>query len=134
MIVLDEQLNRPSLAGRIAAWYPGRVAILTELRAGSQVPDEAATTLLRTVKQPTFVTINVKDFWRDVRAESRFAIVAIDLPLTRVDEVSDYLRRFLKTKPFDTKAGRMGVVVLLRPTRIELYRVDRKVETMEWTR
>ncbi len=132
MIVLDEQLNRPELVEKIAAWYPGRVAILTELRADSKIPDEATGALLRTVKQPTFVTINVKHFWRVIRANARFAVVAIELPAARVDEVSDYLRRFLKTKPFETKAGRMGVVVLLRPTRIELYRVDRKVETMKW--
>lgn len=132
MIVLDEQLNRAALIEQIAAWYPGRVAVLTELRAESKIPDEAAPALLRTVKQPTFVTINVKHFWRVVRADARYAIVTIDLPISEVDEISTYLRRLMKTKPFDTKPGRMGIVILVRPTRIEFYRVDRKIETMNW--
>lgn len=132
MIVLDEQLNNPELVAEIAAWYPGQVATLKSLRTGSQVADEAAETLLRTVKQPTFITINVKDFWRVIRADKRFAVVAIELPVDDASKVSRWLRRLLTTKPFDTKAGRMGVVILLRPTRIEFYRVDRKIETIKW--
>ena len=62
MIVLDEQLNRPELIQRIAAWYPGRVVVLTSLRAQTRIPDESVPTLLRTIKEPTFVTINVIDF------------------------------------------------------------------------
>lgn len=133
MIVLDEQLNIPELADKIAAWYPGRVAILTDLRAGSQVKDDAVSTLLRAEAQPTFVTINVRHFWHVVRADAKFAVVCIDLPLIRVEHVSDWLRRFLNTPEFKTKAGRMGVVALLRPSRIEFYRVDRKILSMEWT-
>ncbi len=132
MIVLDEQLNHPAIIEGIAAWYPGRVAVLTELRVESKVPDEAVPKLLRTVKEPTFVTINVKHFWRVIRADARFAVGTIDLPVDDALRVSDYLRRLLKTKPFDTKAGRMGVVILLRPTRIEFYRVNRKIAAMKW--
>lgn len=67
-----------------------------------------------------------------MRADSRFGVVTIELPVENTDEVSKWLRRLLNTKPFDTKAGRMGVVILLRPTRIEFYRVDRKIEAMKW--
>lgn len=132
MIVLDEQLANAALAEQIAAWYPGRVAILTSLRTGSKVADEAATELLRTVKYPTFVTINVKHFWRIVRADARFAIVAIELPVDDALQVSDWLRKFMSLPEFKTKAKRMGVVALLRPTRIEFYRIDRKIETLSW--
>jgi len=134
MIVLDEGLNNPFLAKRIAAWYPGRVAILTELRPNAVIKDDAVSVLLRTVQQPTFVTINVKDFWRVIRPEARFAIVCVELSIDRADQVSQWLRDFLSLPEFKTKAGRMGVVALLRPTRIEFYRADRRIETMQWTR
>lgn len=129
---MDEQLNHPELVERIAAWYPGRVAILTQLRAESKVDDKAVPLLLRTVKELNFVTINVKHFWRVVLPDSRFAIVSIDLPVERPLEISDWLRKFFKKPPFHTKAGRMGVVALLRPTRIEFYRVNQNIETLKW--
>jgi hypothetical protein len=133
MIVLDENLNYPILATRIAAWYPGRVAILTELRPKTTIKDDAVSGLLRTVPYPTFVTINVKDFWRVIRAEAQFAVVCIELPIDRAEQVSEWLRRYLSLPEFKTKAGRMGIVALLRPTRIEFYRADRKIETMDWS-
>lgn len=83
MIVLDDNIGSPSLARRIAAWYPGQVAILKDLRANT------------TIK-------------------------------------SVLLRKFMRHPEFKTKARRMGVVALVRRTRIEFYRVDRKIETMNW--
>lgn len=133
MIVLDEQLNQPGLAEKIARWYPGRVAILTSLRAASNVKDDAVDTLLRTVSQPTFVTINVSDFWKVVRVDARFSVVCVDLPVSRSELVSNWLREFLSTQPFNTKAGRMGVIALIRPTQIEFYRLDRKIQIIKRT-
>lgn len=132
MIVLDEQIGSPALAEEIAKWYPGRVAILKDLRTQSVVKDDATATLLRTVPSPTFVTINVRHFWRVVRAESQFSVIAMDLSLNQVDEVSGWLRKCLSLPEFKTKAKRMGIVALLRPTRIEFYRADRKIEAVQW--
>lgn len=132
MIVLDENLGNPDLARQISAWYPGRVAVVTELRSGSIIPDEAIATLLRKVSNPTFVTLNVSDFWRKERADSHACIVCINLELTHVAQVPIWLRRFLSIPPFKTKVRRMGVVALLRPTRIEYYRRDRSIEIWAW--
>lgn len=132
MIVLDEQIGSPELARDIAAWYPGRVAVLKELRHNSVIKDDGADVLLRSARNATFVTINVKDFWNVIRPDSRFGVVAISLPLNRSNEISDWLRRFLNLAEFNSKAKRMGVVVLLRPTRLEFYRSDRKVQVMDW--
>lgn len=132
MIVLDEHLADHALGAQIAVWYLGRVLSVRELRPGTVIKDEAMTTLLRTAVEPTFVTINVSDFWQKVRANPRFAIVCIDLPALQVLEIPSYLRRFLNLPRFKTKAARMGVVALLRPTRIEVYRANRKIEILEW--
>lgn len=132
MIVLDEQIGSPALAAEIAAWYPGRVAILKELRHKSVIKDDAADVLLRAIPSPTFVTINVRHFWKVLRPDSRFAVVVIDLPLERADEISNWLRRFMNLPEFRTKAKRMGIVALLRPTRIEFYRANREIERLDW--
>ncbi len=62
MIVLDEQLKNSGLAEQIARWYTGRIVTLTALRPGSVIKDDAVPMLLREVREPTFVTINVTDF------------------------------------------------------------------------
>lgn len=135
MIVLDEQLSEPRLAERIAHWHPGQVVLLTSLRSGSIVKDDAVQkNLLRKVSNPTFLTINVKHFWDVVDAETRFAIVCVELRVDQLEAVSDWLREFLSTKPFNTKAGRMGIVALVRPTRIEFYRLDGKIHSIKRTR
>lgn len=132
MIVLDEQIGSPDLAREIAAWYPGQVAVLKDLRHFSVIKDDAADVLLRSARHPTFVTINVKHFWKVIRVDKRFGVVAIELPLVRADEISDWLRDLFRLAEFKTKAKRMGTIVLLRPTRIEFYRVDRKVHLIDW--
>lgn len=133
MIVLDEQLDARELGEQIAAWYAGRVISVRELRPHTVIKDEAVTTLLRTVAHPTFVTINVADYWNKVSSNSRFVIVCIDLPARQVLQIPMYLRRFPSLPQFKTKAARMGVIALLRPTRIEYYRASHKIETLAWS-
>jgi len=87
------------------------------LRSNSVIKDDAVTVLLRTASQPTCVTINVKDFWRVIRAESRFAVVCVELPIDRVEEMSEWLRRFLSMPEFKTKTGRMGCCIAAAYTR-----------------
>jgi hypothetical protein len=62
MIILDENVHQQSIVEALAAWYRGRVVSITAIRPGTIVKDEAMPTLLRSAKQPTFVTTNVTDF------------------------------------------------------------------------
>lgn len=132
MIVLDEQIHGPSIAEPIAAWYPGRVISVTTLRPKTVIKDDAMPTLLRAATHPTFVTINVSDFWRSVPADPRYAIVCVDFPAWRVLEIPDWLRRLFRTSAFKTKTARMGTVVRLRPSLIEYYGTDWRVQTLVW--
>ncbi|MEJ7616487.1 MAG: hypothetical protein WKF30_05845 [Pyrinomonadaceae bacterium] len=63
MIVLDEQLLKPQVAQDIARWYWGRISNIVDLRPDTQILDDALPSLLQTVTNPTFVTINYDDFW-----------------------------------------------------------------------
>ncbi len=64
MIVLDEQIDSPEIAAEIARWYRGTVTTIKALHPQTVIKDEAMPMLFRTVKQPTLVTINYKDFWK----------------------------------------------------------------------
>ena len=66
MIVLDENMHQRSIMDTVAAWYRGRVISVTVLRPDTIIKDEAIPTLLRNAQRPTFVTINVDDFWQRV--------------------------------------------------------------------
>ena len=71
MIVLDEQLLGRGLERDIAQWYRGTVRFITDLRPHTIIKDEAISALLRQQSQPTFVTINDRDFWRKVVPDQR---------------------------------------------------------------
>jgi hypothetical protein len=80
MIVLDEQLCREPLRMALGQWYQGKIRYVIEMRPSSVIKDDAIPGLLPSVKQPTFVTINYKDFWRKIAAHRGYCVICIDLP------------------------------------------------------
>src|SRR3712207_7436336 len=48
---------------------------IIDLRPGTVIKDDAIPALLRQQSQPTFVTINERDFWRQVALDSHFCVV-----------------------------------------------------------
>src|SRR5947207_1093797 len=111
MIVLDEQLQGRGVEVDVARWYRGPVCFVTDLRPGSVIKDDAIPVLLDRYNYPTFVTINLSDFWRKVRVTDRFCVVCFALNLSRAAEVSPLLRRLFNHPEFETKASRRGKVV-----------------------
>jgi hypothetical protein len=85
------------------------------------IPDEAIPELLRTVRQPTFITINVTDFWRRLTPDRRFGVVCFALPSTRVEELPNLLRLLFATAPFRTHRGRLGKIARVSPDRVQYY-------------
>ncbi len=124
MIVLDEQLLGYGLRKSIKRWYRGRVAGITELRPGTVITDDAIPVLLRTAPRPCFVTINVTDFWRQLAPDPRFCIVCVAVPDSRVEEVSEHLRRLFATPPFQTRRNRLGKIARVSSAQIQYYTVD----------
>jgi hypothetical protein len=97
------------------------------------IKDEAIPTLLRQLKQPTFVTIDYMDFWRRVAADNAYCIVCLDLPTERVEEIPAWLRQLLRLPEFKTKKARMGKVVLIRERRLQYYSPhDKLVHILRW--
>ncbi len=132
MIVIDENLHDQHIMTAIAIWYSGQVISVTKLRPRSVIKDEAIPILLREAEQPTFVTINVADFWQKAEPHKSYCIINVDLPKERVRELPDLLRHFFRLADFKTKALRMGKIVQLTPHRIEYYESDWRVQFLTW--
>jgi hypothetical protein len=131
MIVLDEQLLGRDLEQDIARWYRGPVQFIIDLRPHSVIKDEAIPDLLRRQSQPTFVTINERDFWRRVAADRRYCIACFPLPDTRVRDIPPSLRSLLRRPEFRTKARRMGKIFRVTTEEILYYTVDdRQIRTI----
>ncbi|MEM7112200.1 MAG: hypothetical protein AAF614_07185 [Chloroflexota bacterium] len=130
MIVLDEQLKDKHLVAQIAGWYGGHVTHIQTLRPHTIIKDDNIPSLLLTAKQPTFVTINVKDFWRRMVAHRGYCLVTIDLQQEDADMISTILRSLLRLPIFSTRAERMGKVIRVRGVQVQWYGLDRKVVTV----
>jgi hypothetical protein len=134
MIVLDEQLLGRGLERDIAQWYRGTVQFITDLRPHTIIKDEAIPVLLRRQAQPTFVTINDRDFWWQVAPDQRYCIVCFILSDARAREIPSALRALLRRPEFRTKAHRMGKVIRVTNNDISYYTSgDRQISTIPLT-
>lgn len=134
MIVLDEQLLGYGLDTQIQRWYRGTVTAITHLRPGTVIKDEAIPTMLQAARQPTFVTLNVADFWRRMQPHRRFSIVCFALPDSRADEIPGLLRRLFAAEPFRTRRQRLGKIVRVSTDAVRFYTLEsRRIQHMKWS-
>ncbi len=126
MIVLDEQLLGRDVEREIARWYRGPVQFILDLRPRTVIKDDGIPELLRQQPQPTFVTINERDFWQKIEADSRYCIVCFPLPDPRVREIPEALRSLLRQPEFRTKAQRMGKVIRVTNEDVRFYTSNEK--------
>jgi hypothetical protein len=131
MIILDEQLLGLDLEQAISKWYRGNVCFITDLRPNSVIKDEAIPMLLQKESQPTFITINERDFWRKVTINGSFCIVCFTLPDSRAQEIALLLNHLLHCPEFNTKAKRMGKVIRVTDRNI-IYYSDKNGELQEF--
>ena len=122
MIVLDEHLKGLGLEDAIRRWYRGQVRIVTDLRPGTIIKDEAVPMLLQGVSEPTFVTLNWIDFWGRLEPDARFCIACLTLPTGRAAEVPVVLRRLFYLPEFRSRAGRLGTIIRVSGAQVTHYR------------
>ena len=122
MIVLDEQLADARIASDISRWYKGAVIPVKQLRPQTRIFDDVIPALLHSTKQPTFVTINYKDFWKKIPASPDYCVICFKISQEQVDELPDLLRWVLSLPGLRTKRERMGAVVSVVDRKVVLYR------------
>lgn len=126
MIVLDEQLLGRNIEVEIAKWYKGTVKFILDLRPNSVIKDDGIAELLRQQNQPTFITINEKDFWREIAIDSQYCVVCFTLRDGLSREIGQSLRTLLQLQEFNTKAKRMGKVIRVTKEQISYYTFRRR--------
>jgi hypothetical protein len=135
MIVLDEQLIGDALPELLERWYRGAVVNIVALRPHTSIRDEEIPKLLRSVRQPTFVTINVSDFWRKLAPDRQFGLIAFQLLDRDAQEIPELLRRVFRLAPFRTRRSRLGKVARVSREQVQYYTADSwAMETIRWPR
>ena len=107
-IILDEQIRPRVVLVSLRSWIT--VSRVLELRPNTIIKDEAIPGLLRQLKQPTFVTINVRDFWKRKLCDPRYCIVCMAVADDKQFEIPRLLRDLLRLPEFKTHATRMGKI------------------------
>lgn len=131
MIVLDEQLLGRGIEHDIARWYRGRVRFVIDLRPNTVIKDDAIPALLQQQSQPTFVTINDRDFWQRTPCDARYCMVCFAWSDGRIGEIPQALRSVFRLSEFRTKGQRMGKIVRVTRGAVFFYDVyDRQVRTI----
>lgn len=111
MIVLDEQLSWPFTLAAIRRWYPGNVINVLAIRPHKRTLDSEIPFHLLRLRQPTFVTINFRDFQPLLVLHQRYCIIRLKLGQPEISFVPPVLRSILLEPQFNTKAKRMGKVI-----------------------
>jgi hypothetical protein len=130
VIVLDEQLLGRNLELGISRWYQGAVRFIIDLRPNTVIKDDAVPRLLRQQIQPTFVTINERDFWRKVPADKRYCVVCFPVADSHAGEIPQRLRSLFRRREFSTRARRMGKVIRVTDREISYYTIDDVTESI----
>ena len=111
MIVLDDQISYDVIMMGISSWYPGAVVSIRDRRPHGQILDPEIPTLLRELRQPTFVSINYHDFFHRQFLHAAYSIVCLRLEQNEARRVPDLLRDVLRMPAYRTKAQRMGKII-----------------------
>ena len=111
MIVLDEHLQSKGVEEAIRQWYAGAVINILDFRPDTIIKDEAIPGLLAQQDLPTFVTINVNDFWQRLPASEKFCLICFAVTSSEIIHIPSLLRRLLRHSDFNTKVKRAGKVV-----------------------
>jgi hypothetical protein len=133
VIVLDEQLLGRQIEIEVGKWYRGKVCFITDLRPGTVIKDEAVSGLLRQTRGSTFVTINVRDFWRRIPADPRYCAVCMALSDPQAWMVPELLRKVFRDPQLRTNALRSGKVLRVSRTGFSFYtHKDARVQAVRW--
>jgi hypothetical protein len=111
MIVLDEQISYLRVVAEIERWYRGKVISVRDFRPVGRVLDEEIPAYLLQLKQPTFLTINYRHFWKRELAHSRYCLVCLKLEQSETPCAPGILREVLSLPEFRAKRQRMGKVI-----------------------
>lgn len=110
MIVLDEHLQGRQLENDIRSWYQGDVVVISGLKPGVIKDDAIPAILRKTRRQPSFVTNNVRHFWKKILLDKRYCAVCFNIPDRDRASIPGLLKRLCRDQRFNSKRKRAGHV------------------------
>ncbi len=117
-LVLDNNIDLDVVLPPLVKWITvGRVQ---QLRPSEIIPDERVPAILRTLKQPTFVTID-SDFWHRRWCHPDYCILYFYLRDDEQHLLPDQLRALFRHPEFHTRAARMGKVACVGPDSVRYW-------------
>jgi len=129
-IILDDQLFDLEVLIPIARWIT--VQRLRDLRPGEVIKDDRVPMLLRQLRQPTFVTIDM-GFWDRGLRDVRYCVLCFPLRNDEQHRLPELLRRLLRLPEFHTKAVRMGKVARVSASHVEYWQLgDEPLHRLSW--
>jgi len=129
-IILDDQLADAAIRRRLAQWT--RAQRLRDLRPGEVIKDERVPMILRELRQPTFVTIDM-GFWNARLRDAHYCILCFPLRSDEQRAIPDLLRHLLRLPEFATKAARMGKVARVSQSHIDYWQLgDEQPQRLSW--
>ena len=124
MLVIDESISENEV-WRLREWRIA-VRVIGEDLADKSISDENILSLLHRLKQPSFFTRD-RDFWKSELRHSRYALVYMDIP-EHEGLVATYIKRFLRHPGFNTNLKRLGKVIHVHQTGIEVWQRGRRTQ------
>ncbi len=129
--VLDDQLWVVDVRDRIRRWSTAQ--FLRDIRPGEVINDERIPSVLRTLRTPTFVTIDHQFRERTLR-DRRYCILYFALREDQQGDIPTLLRRLLRLPEFRTRAARMGKVARVSRERVSWWQLgDDDQHAMHWS-
>ena len=131
-LILDDQLFPLVVQEPLSRWITVRRP--RDLRPNEVIKDERVLTLLREVKQLTFVMIDSR-FWSRARLDEHHCILFFALTNNEQPILPTLLRRLFRVAPFRTRASRMGIVARVSTVGVEYWRLgDDRLHHLSWER
>ena len=122
---LDDQLNPRSVRDPIARRWT--VRFVQEFRPDEVIKDDRVPGVLRTIRTPTFLTIDA-GFCKRTGRDPRSCILDFALRSDEQGELPGLLRRVLRLPEFRTRAVRMGKVARVSRDHVRRWRLGGEVE------
>jgi hypothetical protein len=105
---------------------------LRDLRPDQVIKDEWVPTILRELRQPPFVTIDM-GFWNARLRDAHYCILCFPLRSDEQRAIPGLLRHLLRLPEFATKAARMGKVARVSPMQVDYWQLgDEQPHRLSW--
>ena len=130
LFVLDDHLDVATIRNPLLRWTTTRY--MRDIRPGEVVEDERVLAVLRTLRTPTFVTID-DWFWSRRHCDRRYCILYLALRAKEQHDTPELLRRLLRLPEFRTRAARMGKVAWVSRDHVSWWQVGDETEhSVQW--